>query len=313
VDVPRLIAGNVALQGFAAAVKVPWGMNLEHNEDRGDLIALLAVGRRWPRATWGSLPERALHFAARLRGTAERSGGRLTLIESGEGLAAFLARRAVDPRITAGFLAIEGAHTLEGDLDNVERLFAAGYRMMSPSHFFDTDIGGSAHGAAKGGLTSLGREMVARMERLRMLVDVAHASAPTIDDVLAIATRPVVVSHTGVRAVADNVRNLSDEQLRGIAATGGLVGIGFWPVACGGKDAGSIARSIVHAAGVMGVRHVGLGSDFDGSVATPFDASGMAHVTAALLAEGMTEEEIALVMGSNALRLLGEHLPRRRA
>ena len=80
-----------------------------------------------------------------------------------------------------------------------------------------------------------------------MIVDVAHASAATIDDVLAMATRPVVASHTGVRGVSDNARNLSDEHLRGIAATGGLIGIGFWPTACGGDDAAAIARSIKYA------------------------------------------------------------------
>ena len=89
--------------------------------------------------------------------------------------------------------------------------------MMSPSHFFDNAFGGSAHGLEKGGLTDAGREMVRRMEARRMLVDVAHASASTIDDVLAMTTRPVVASHTGVRGVADNARNLTDDHLRGIA------------------------------------------------------------------------------------------------
>ena len=112
-----------------------------------------------------------------------------------------------------------------------------------------------------------------------MIVDVAHASVATIDDVLAIATRPVVASHTGVRGVADNSRNLSDDHLRGIAATGGLIGIGFWPTACGGDDAEAIARSIKYATNVAGLEHVALGSDFDGGVQTPFDATGMVQVT----------------------------------
>ena len=116
--------------------------------------------------------------------------------------------------------------------------------MMSPSHFFDNAFGGSAHGVDKGGLTAKGREMIERMDAAGMVVDVAHASAATIDDVLAVATRPIVASHTGVRGTADNARNLSDAHLRGIAATGGVVGIGFWPTACGGDDVAAIARSI---------------------------------------------------------------------
>ena len=92
--------------------------------------------------------------------------------------------------------------------------------MMAPTHFFDTEIGGSAHGVSRSGLTPLGREWVARMEAKKMVIDLAHASPATLDDVLKIATRPVVVSHTGVRGTCDNERNLSDAQLRGIYASG---------------------------------------------------------------------------------------------
>ena len=126
-----------------------------------------------------------------------------------------------------------------------------------------------------------------------MLVDVAHASARRSTTSWRWRTRPVVASHTGVRGIADNARNLSDDQLRGIAATGGLVGIGFWPTACGGDDAASIARSIAYAVDVAGVEHVGLGSDWDGAVPVPFDAAGLVRVTDALLDAGLDEAPIA--------------------
>ena len=155
----------------------------------------------------------------------------------------------------------------------------------------------------------MGRELVRRMEARGVLVDLAHASERTFADVLAMATRPVVVSHTGVRGTCDNPRNLSDEQLRGVAATGGLVGVGFWETATCGRDARAVARAARHAARVAGVRHVALGSDFDGAVATPFDSTGLAQLTDALLAEGFTDEEVALVMGGNVARLLAESLP----
>ena len=308
-DVPRMVEGNAAIQVFAVATKVPRHLNIERNDDRTDDITLVAVGLGWPRATWRSRLARAEYQAARLARFAAESGGTLTLVRSAEDLDAFLARRAREPSLVAGLLAIEGAHALDDDLANVERLEAAGYRMVGLTHFFDNAYAGSAHGLEQGGLTAAGRELVGELERRRMIVDVAHASAPTIDDVLAIATRPVVASHTGVRAMADNQRNLTDDQLRGIAATGGMVGIGFWPTACGGDDAAAIARSIAHAVSVVGAGHVGLGSDFDGAVPTPFDVSGLALLTAALLDEGLDEETIEAVMGGSAVRLLRTALP----
>ena len=303
-DVPRMIEGNAALQVFAVTTKVPRHLNYDANDDRSDDIALVALVQGWPRATWGSLLARAEHQAGRLARFASASAGGLTLIRKATDLDGFLARRAADPTLVAGLLAIEGAHALDDDLANVERLDAAGFRMVGLTHFFDNAFAGSAHGLVQGGLTGAGRELVAELERRRILVDVAHASAATIADVLAVATRPVVASHTGVRACADNARNLTDEQLRGIAATGGMIGIGFWPAACGGDDATSIARSIGYAVGLVGADHVGLGSDFDGAVATPFDVSRMAFLTAALLAEGLDEESIASVMGGSAIGLL---------
>ncbi len=299
----------MALVGLAASTKVPRGVNLERNDDTTDDVTLLALALRWPRATWGSLLARALYLADRLRSMAAASNGRLTLIESRRDLAAYLARRAADPAITAVFLSIEGAHALDDDLDNLATLARAGYRMLSPTHFFDTPFAGSAHGVVQGGLTDLGRELLSRVDSSGMVLDVSHASSATIDDVLSLASRPVVASHTGVRAAVPGIRNLPDDQVRGIAATGGLVGIGFWPIACGGRDAASIARSIGAAIELGGIDHVGLGSDFDGAVPTPFDATGMPLLTEALLAEGLSEEDIAAVMGGNAVRVLAAALP----
>jgi microsomal dipeptidase-like Zn-dependent dipeptidase len=307
--VPRLIEGGIALQALAVSTKVPRRANLERNDGRTDDVTLLALAQRWPPSTWRSLLARALYHADRARAMAGRSAGRLSLIDTRAGLEAYLARRGTDRSITAVFLAIEGAHALEGDPAAVDRLADAGFRMMSPTHFFDNEFGGSAHGVDKGGLTVAGRELIARLEDRSMLVDVAHASEQTIDDVLAIATRPVVASHTGVRASHDSIRNLSDDHVRGIAATGGLVGIGFWPTATGGDDAAAIARAIRAAVELVGPDHVGLGSDFDGAVPVPFDATGIVQVTDALIREGFGDPDIGAIMGGNALRLLRGGLP----
>jgi membrane dipeptidase len=309
VDVPRLIEGNIAIEAFTVVTKTPRGLNVTRNDDRSDMITPLAVLQGWPPRTWGSLRERALYQAGRLRDTADRSEGRLTLLRTRDDLARYLDRRKTEPAITAGLLGLEGAHALEGDLAAVDALFDAGYRMIAPTHFFDTEWAGSAHGVAKGGLTGQGRALVRRVEERRMLLDLAHASPRTIADALAMATRPLVVSHTGVKGTCDNVRNLSDVELRGIADTGGVIGIGMWDTAVCGDDAAAIARAIRHAVDVAGIDHVGLGSDWDGAVTVPFDASGLASLTDALLAGGLSDDDVAKVMGGNAVRLLGAALP----
>jgi len=309
VDVPRLLEGNMALQAFTVVSKVPFGLNLESNSDQKDMITLLAIAQRWPPSTWGSLKHRALHQAKKLHEFAAHSAGKLALIKTREDLQNYLARRQENSTVTAGFLGSEGAQVLEGQLENLDDLFAAGFRMMAPTHFFDTEIGGSAHGLEKGGLTALGRAWVKKMEEKKMIIDLAHASPQTIDEVLALATLPLVVSHTGVKAACDNTRNLSDDHVKRIAQTGGVIGIGFWDTAVCGTEAKAIAKAIRHAANLAGVEHVGLGSDFDGAVKTPFDAAHIIQLTDALLMEGFADEEIALMMGGNVLRVLQEILP----
>jgi len=309
VDVPRLLEGNVALQVLAASTKSPRHLNLDRNDDRSDDVVLLAIALGWPPVTWRRLLPRALYMASRADRFAARSDGRLRIIRTAADLAAYDADRAARPDITAGLLAIEGAHALDGDPANVDIVADAGFRMMGPAHFFDNAFAGSAHGVEKGGLTDLGREMVERMEGRSMLVDVAHASSATVDDVLAMARRPVIASHTGLRGVVDSVRNLTDAQARAIAETGGVLGIGFWPTVCGGTGAGDIARAIAHAIRVAGIEHVALGSDFDGAVPVPFDATGLILLTDALIEAGLDDDAIRKVMGGNVHRLLAETLP----
>jgi microsomal dipeptidase-like Zn-dependent dipeptidase len=250
-----------------------------------------------------------LYQARLLHKYAAASGGKLMLIKSRMDLANYLERRKNDAQITAGFLGIEGAHAFDGKLENVDRLYDAGYRMIGLAHFFDNEFAGSAHGVAKHGLTQLGRQLIQKLNAKQMFIDLAHASPAVIDEVLSQATRPVLVSHTGVKGTCANTRNLSDEQLKKIALAAGLVGIGFWETATCGKDARAIARAIRHAVDVMGIDHVALGSDFDGAVDEPFDATGLAQITDALLGERFSEDEIRRIMGGNAIRVLQAYLP----
>ncbi len=309
VDIPRLADGNVALQVFSLPTKSPWGLNIESNDDKSDTIFWLALVDRWPPRTWNSLTQRALYQARRLHQFAKGSRGGFVVIGSAADLTSYLERRAHNPHLTAGLLAIEGAHALDGKLENLDVLYRAGYRMMSPSHFFDTDIGGSAAGVGKIGLTDKGREWVRQMEARHMIVDLAHASPKTIDDVLAMATRPVVVSHTGVKGTCNNNRNLSDEQIRGVAAKGGLIGIGYWDTATCGTDARAIVKAMRYVSDRVGVEHVALGSDFDGAVTEPFDTTGLVKITEAMMEAGYSEPEIRMVMGENAVKFFRENLP----
>ena len=309
VDIPRLADGNVALQVFSLPTKSPHGLNIESNEDKNDDIFWLAIVDRWPSATWNSLTERALYQARRLHQFARGSQGGFVVIESSADLFSYLERRRLNGKLTAGLLSIEGAHALDGKLENLDVLYRAGYRMMSPSHFFDNDIGGSAAGVHKTGLTEKGREWVRQMEARHMIVDLAHASAKTIEDVLAIANRPLVVSHTGAKGTCDNNRNLNDDQIRAVAAKGGLIGIGYWDTATCGTDARAIVKAMRYVSDRVGVEHVALGSDFDGAITAPFDTTGVVEITDAMLDAGYSEQEIRMIMGENAVRFLEANLP----
>jgi membrane dipeptidase len=309
IDLPRLMQGNVGIQAFTVFSTIPRGINIERNDDTTDLVPYIGMLQGWPFSAIGSPKGVALYEAGRLQKFVSNSNGALVLLRTRGDLTKFLQQRQAGAHVVAALLGTEGAQPLEGKIENLDALFSAGFRMMSPSHFTDTAVGGSAAGVTKGGLTSLGREWVKQMESHGMLIDVAHASADTLHDVTALATKPVVVSHTGVKGVCNNNRNLSDEQLRAVAATGGVIGVGFWDVAACGTDAAAIAKEIRYTVGVVGAEHVALGSDFDGAVTEPFDSSGLALITEALLQQGMSEHDIRLVMGENVARVLSQVLP----
>ena len=308
VDVPRLIDGGVALQVFSTVTHAPLGINIRRNPtNRPDMITGLALAKGWPEAARANRLERALHQARALEGACARSKDLLTRIRSRTDLNAYLARRT--PGVTAGLLSIEGAQAFDGRLESIDVLFDAGVRMVGLTHFVDNEVGGSASGESKGGLTDFGRAALRKMEDKGIVVDLAHASPRLVDDVLAEGRTPPVVSHTGACAACPNERNLTDAQLGAIAEKRGLVGVGFWKIATCGDDADAIARSLLAVAKGAGPLCVALGSDFDGAVTAPFDASGVPLITEALLRARVPEEDIALMMGGNALRFLAERLP----
>lgn len=310
-DVPRLQAGNVALQTFTAVTSVPRGRNIDKNDGNVmDSITLLAVSQLWPVRTWVSLKERALYQASKMHRFAERSHGKLVVIKTRADLEQFLERRKTEPDLTGAVLGIEGAQCLEGEPQNLEAMFDAGYRNIGLAHFADNEMAGSQQGVSQQGLTDKGRALLRIAERKRMTIDLAHSSTKAMEEVLQLSARPLMVSHTGVKGTLDNNRNLSDEQLRAIAAKGGLIGIGFWEEAIGPiTDLTATVRAFKHAVKVAGIDHIALGSDSDGSVPMPFEVSGMKLLTEAFLREGFTETEIRKIMGENAVAFYMRVLP----
>jgi microsomal dipeptidase-like Zn-dependent dipeptidase len=206
-------------------------------------------------------------------------------------------------------LAIEGLHALDGTADNVDALMDAGYRMMSPTHLHDNALGGSSTGLEKRGLSGFGAEVVDRLGAQDVTIDLAHASEALIDDVLARTTGPVVVSHTGVRATCDSPRNLSDRHIEAIAKRGGVIGVGLWDAAVCGDRIEAVVEAMRHVADVAGVKHVALGSDYDGMVSVPFDATGLPLLTEELLEEGFTPGDVKRILGENVVRVLRKTLP----
>ncbi len=306
VDLPRLEAGHVALQVLSSVTKTPRGQNYSSNSNTTDNITTLVIGQMQPLRTWTSLLERSLWHAEKLHRAEAASGGKLRIIRSQADLVRLLGDRLGGKAVPIGaLLSVEGAHDLEGRIGNLDRLYGAGFRMIGLVHFFDNDVGGSMHGEKKYGLTPFGVQLVSAMEQKGMIVDVAHASAATVADVLRIATRPVVVSHGGVKGTCDTPRNLTDDQLRALAKNGGMIGIGYWDAAVCAPTPAATARAILYVRNLIGIQYVGLGSDYDGVVTAGFDTAHVAAITQALIDAGLSDSEIAMVMGGNAARIIG--------
>lgn len=299
VDLPRMQQANMAFQAFTIVSKTPRGINIERNSAETDQIGLLSFMQLRPPSTWFSIKARALHQINQLHDFAKQSNGQFRVIKSKAGLQDFISDRIQNKNLTSGMIGIEGAHCLEGDLNNLDEFYQAGVRYIGLAHFFDNEWAGSAHGIDKGGLTKTGKQLIKKMDSLNIIIDLAHSSAKTIDEIFALTQSPVIVSHTGVQAVCNNQRNLSDEHILEIGKRNGLIGIGLWETAVCGTDATATAKSIKYAADKIGVDKVALGSDFDGALTAHFDVTGLPLIMEALQKEGFSPKEIELIMGGN--------------
>jgi membrane dipeptidase len=225
---------------------------------------------------------------------------------------------------------VEGGHSLDGEIDNVQRLFDRGVAYLTIAHFYKNE---AVHpvfpypesvqmlGCFQGGrdltlsLTEFGEQVVEKMVELGMILDISHCTPPARKRIYDIVeTRlPIIASHVGAYEINPSPYNLEDWEIRRIAATGGLnavIFMNYWLMPHETKRGlNFIARTINHFVNVGGIDHVAFGSDFDGFTDPPDDlkdASELARLTQRLIAEGYREEEIYKFWGGNALRVLRE-------
>lgn len=309
VDVPRMQEANVALEVFTIVSKTPSHQNYDHNSGETDQIALLSFAQLRAPGDWFSLKSRALHQCDDLHASAGRSGGTFRVITRRSELEQYIRDRSTNRKLTAGMLGIEGAQCLENDVNNLDVFYKAGVRYIGLAHFFDNEWAGSAHGMKKGGLTAKGKELLHRMEQLHIMIDLAHQSTSTIADIFANTKGTLMVSHTGVRGLCDNGRNLTDAQIQEIGRRDGIIGIGMWETAICGTDAAATARSIKYVADRIGVEHVAMGSDFDGAVDATYDITGFTEVVYELVKLGYSRTDIEKIMGGNVRDFWLRNLP----
>ena len=312
-DVPRLLAGGVDLVGLTIATR--------HPDLRGTLSTPQFRALGFPMARLRTDMAIAGAIAGRIRGWARASEGRLLLVNSADGFERLASGAASsdgggrqDGGVVRAFLGVQGGHVLDGDARNVERLHGLGVRMLALAHVMDNDVVGSNTGVHRGGLSGLGREVVAECQRVGIVVDLAHMSSAGIQDTVPLLRRPFLLSHTGFselcgrgsrwRRYSPANRNVSTADARLVADAGGVVGIVLSTMLLGGEDLATVARTFAWAVDTLGPEHVAIGSDFDGGLRAPFDARGLPALTQALLDAGMPRPTVEAVLGRNALLVL---------
>jgi membrane dipeptidase len=209
---------------------------------------------------------------------------------------------------------VEGAHMLNGKLERVEVLAERRVAYLTLCHFSKNSAATPSMGRGANetdGLSEFGRELIAALDESGITIDLAHVNTPGVLDACAVATRPVFCTHTGVKAVNDHARNITDEEIDAIAETDGVIGIMFAPTFLAGKlraDTTWIVDHIEHVIDRVGVRHVAIGSDYDGWLPTIMsdhhDCRDIHLVSDELLRRGHGDEDVARIMAGNAFELL---------
>lgn len=267
-------------------------------------------------------------------------------------------RRITAEEKLAALTGLEGGYAIDEKIENVERYYRMGVRYMSPAWSVSTSWAGSSgdEAGATRGLNDFGKQVIREMNRLGMMVDVSHVSDPTFWDIVNTSTKPVIATHSGCRAIANVPRNLTDDMIRALAKTGGVVNVIFYPEhlepgwsekkkqvdaeiasrvqRASEEEKGDAAHKklardrvrreefakrlppvtvsrlvdhIDHVVKLVGIDHVGIGSDFDGVQSTLSDltdVSGLPNLTRELLRRGYSESDVDKILGGNMLRVM---------
>jgi len=307
-DFPRMLEGNCAVQLFLTVTEIPRQIVGDNLTDVSDRLTMLGFIEQWPLAALADQTERALYLGGKLKRYCAGTAGSVHFVETAGELRRALDGRIADPKVRAAVLGLESSLGTKYSLENIERLFAAGYRSSQLCHFTDTPFAAAATGVSKAGLTPLGRDAVALMNELGMIVDLAHAAPRVVEDVLACSTRAPFFSHTGARAMSNDPKCQPDELLRAVVDRGGVVGLCFVADYVGGTRIDAIVRSLEHLFRVLGPEGVVLGSGFD-SFTIPIAVDQLPYLTQGLLSAGLDAEATKAIMGENAIRFLLRELP----
>lgn len=282
VDVPRLKEGGIGAQ-FFGLVSLPIGQ-------RSGLAAVI--------------DEQIDELETAVR----KNPSRLVKAITAEDIESATSRGAV-----AALLGIEGAHSLEGDINKLEHFARRGVRYLGLLHFSANEVGFPAAGRGRSpseGLTAFGREVVRRCEDLGVIVDLAHINRRGFLEACEMARRPLIVSHTGVLGAFKHWRNISDDELSAVADTGGCVGVIFCPRFLGGEGLEPVVRHLRHIINVCGEDAPALGSDWDGFIVPTQDlseASKLPLLTDALLQAGFRVDVIGKILRDNAMRVIRDN------
>ncbi len=222
-------------------------------------------------------------------------------------------RAAHDSGLIACLSGIEGGHALEADIDNIEIFARRGVRYLGLLHFSKNAIGVPAKGVgdkSDSGLTEFGRDVIIELDRVGMVMDLAHINRRGFFEALEVSSKPMMVTHTGVAGVHQHWRNIDDEQIRAVADRGGCIGIIFSRPFLGGKSIDAVCDHLLHIIDVAGEGVPALGSDFDGFVIPPIgleDVTCLPALTSALSKRGLSDEALLKLLSGNALRVLGDN------
>ena len=333
-DIPRMVEGNVSFQILAMPTEVPLKFGDTWFGNTVSVLSFLQTGEKQTNF------DRAINAADQLDEIVARSASSknpVRLIKTQGDLRRFRRDYDASPpdqRPIGTFLGLEGAHGLDNDQgddytladvqEGLKILADRGYRTISPAHFHGNDGVGSAQHPSDhdAGLSAIGLDALIEMERLGMVIDITHSARPAIEDIMAAwragkLKKPIVSSHSGVRPYMPLVRALPDRYLTDVAMTGGVIGISYFKTKDESMSVEEVALTfryvvdVLNKAGYRGIDHVAFGSDWDGVVKVPFDASEVVLLTSELRKPeyGFSDAEIRKFAGDNLYQVLLKTLP----